>query len=238
MNYDCHVATGWQVPSSSVGQFLKDSGRRGAVLIEDAAGLDGRRALLDQLKCVPGARGIVHVRGESLMQLDGLDEAGVCGARLVLQEGGSCTDRVEEIELLHEVLPSHWHVELTLSVSMAAKLAALLARMDRRFCLTLRPGRASPQAEDHARIQWWMDMGNAYLKVIPGLTAESPFPPGDARMWSDRMVVGTGWPRSPAAQRLDLPLADDDLDYNAERLYGFRGMMKNNGPKSLSAFAV
>ena len=181
---------------------------------------------MEGLDSIPVSRGVARVGGhEPDDEITAMNQAGVRGARMDVMDTGPVWDRYEPIEELHERLPAHWHLELGLSCMAAARLAPLLARINRVFCLGLRAGRTPPGPSEESAIQWWLEMGNAYVKLLP-LRAEQPS--ADwwgrvARHMPERFVIGSGWPASGDLRGLAgaVDAVTEYADRNAERLYQF-----------------
>jgi hypothetical protein len=155
--------------------------------------------------------------------LRALDQAGVRGARMDCAERGDPWGDYEQIETLHHRLPARWHVELGVTPGGAARLAPLLARVDRAFCLLFRTGCAPLTSEVRSRLHWWLAMGNVYVKLLPPLPGR---PEGDwlgamARDEPARVVIGSGWPGGDGLRHAAAwPEAlCETADSNAQRLY-------------------
>lgn len=223
--YDCHVETCFRTVPRRLRQFLSDVRPSGAVLVQAADDPAARHNLLESLASFDAVRGVARLAGyEDADALATLDQAGVRGAR-VDHHFGDPWDYLERITLLHERLPVAWHIELGLPPWAAAQLAPWLAHMGRVFCLSLCSDNRPVSTQEQAKLRWWMDMGNAYLKLV---RFHLPKP---ALAWlellagevPDRVVIGSGWPAantSPALPEL-LERVCPAANTNAERLYDF-----------------
>lgn len=226
MHYDCHLEVGSLTPRDRVATHLRRWKPSGVVFVQKGSDPRSRAEWVTHMNSVRGACGVAMVT-----PYDGHDgfvhlaSLGVCGALLPVISSVPVARIHDEVIRLHEALPRHWHIELDVSWNMAARLAPLLARMDRRFCLTPQFTRAGITDQAVRQVLWWFDMGNAYLKLTHGQVETSPHALSHlvCRHSPDRVVFGSG----------ELPVGADDgwLDErfippdqandNAQRLYPF-----------------
>lgn len=223
--YDCHVQTCRRTDTRRVEQFLNSSRRVSAVLVQASRESGARQNLVHSLETFSRLRGVVRLEACELSAgTEHLHRLGVRGVRTDCRANRSVWDTCEPIERMHVELPRNWHLELGLSARTAAALAPRLARIDRVFCLALDPEAADLEPSVQAALKWWLDMGNAYLKVVPGEFG-SRAPKWLAAMVKsapERVVLGSGWPLSSSLETYEsLEHVNGYADGNAERLYQF-----------------
>jgi hypothetical protein len=214
------------VRPDAVRQYLAVTQAEGAVLVQGSDDQRGFSHFIANLKGMLRARGVVWLQGfESSVEILSMDAMGVRGARLDLGSAAGAWSCVEPIERLDEAIPRHWHIELNCTLQAAAAVAALLARMDRVFCLSLHHQRCEVRREHERALSWWLDMGNAYLKLAPCATKSlaGVCLRKVAASARDRIVLGTGAADLHAAFAWPpLPLeVETTAAANAESLYKF-----------------
>ena len=244
MRSDCHVEVVDPAPHGVAAlqrsMALRDVSH--VVLVQPGTHLCAHTRLLDALHQLgrracgvatvsqyTGARDMAH-----------LDACGVRASRVALraarptQAMAPAHQLALQLEPLHQLLPRHWHVELSASAGCLAALAPLLAQWDRVFVAV--PAGPCPSPTDGRTadsLRWWLGMGNLYFKLV--CAAPTPASAPVVMPWLDfvldcalnRVLWGSGWPvTAPVAPGWHerhgdaLPLARI-LDGNAMDLYGF-----------------
>jgi hypothetical protein len=225
-SYDCHIDWARHMEAGTVRQAISDRALRGAVLVQAREHADDLHSLVEALGRMARARGVARIAAyESCADMVALEQCGVRGVRIDVPERGDAWDQLETLEPLHARLPAHWHIELGASVAGACALARLLARWPRCFTLALRSGRTPVQSGHASILRWWLDMGNAYLKLLPsGLDPRLPrWLASVGASAPERLLLGGHWPGTDGVHPLGVnaPAVEEHAGANACRLYGF-----------------
>ena len=247
MRNDCHVEVSDPAPHGVAAlqrsMALRDVSH--VVLVQPGTYACAHARLLDALQQLGGrACGVAMVsQYTGARDIAQLDACGVRASRVALraarptQAMAPAQQLALQLEPLHQLLPRHWHVELSASAGCLAALAPLLAHWDRVFvAVPAGPCPALADGKTADSLRWWLGMGNLYFKLVcasPTPTLESapvvvPWLDFVLDCALDRVLWGSGWPvTAPAAPtgRHDrhgdaVPLARI-LDSNAMDLYGF-----------------
>lgn len=254
MKYDCHVEVydpaRWRPVAKTADRlsataldlktFLHARHTRHAVVVQalDYSGTHG--CLVDAVRTIgTNTRAVGTLsRYTSGSEIDALCHLGMRGTRVVMQNL-NVLKALDDIEFLHGVLPVQWHIELTGSWAWLAGLGPRLSRLPRTFVAMCPDMWRHPfMAADTARVLWWLEMGNVYLKLLSTepIRCQSELnmaqPKLDAALaaTADRLLWGSGWPHLPA-QSLPVALkpasdsrlnwAFSNFDFNAKAVYGF-----------------
>lgn len=249
MRSDCHVEVMDPAPHGVAAlqrsMALRDVSH--VVLVQPGTYACAHARLLDALQQL-GARacGVAMVSQYTGAQdLARLDACGVRASRVALratrptQALAPAHQLALQLEPLHQLLPRHWHVELSASAGCLAALAPMLAHWDRVFVAVPAgpcPGPTDGRVADSLR--WWLGMGNLYFKLVCATPIALPTHESApvAMPWLDfvldcaldRVLWGSGWPvTAPVAANCRYDRRGDAvplvriLDSNAADLYGF-----------------
>ena len=226
MHYDCHLEVCSLTNSDRVDRHLRRWKPSGVVFVQKGADPRSRNEWMSRLGPGQGACGVALINGHDLsVGFDRLQAHGTCGALVRLTSSDACARSQDEVQRLHDALPTTWHIELDMPWGLVARLAPFFARLHRRFCLAPQRSRVDGQEESTRTILWWFDMGNVYLKLT-GHQVQDGFHPLNrlvCRHTPDRVVLGSGPPQADA----DCWWSDegfispDQADDNAQRLYPF-----------------
>lgn len=261
MKYDCHVEVfdpaRWRVlterssPATRHGtvaqwmSFLQGSRTQGQVLVQPFAYHASHGCLLHAMqRAGPSTRAVAHLsRYMPSTEVDALHRAGVRGTRFVIA-GQHVPDALDELAVLHHMMPSDWHIELSGSWQCLSRLSTALGHWGRLFVGTATDMWHAPLRDDDAkRLLRWMELGNFYAKlVLPerlmSLEVVAQRQPALAALIdavADRLLWGSGWPDIDASwvkaiertqghgePRLGEPIdLAPTLDRNARTVYGF-----------------
>lgn len=226
MNYDCHLEVGSLTPRDQVASHLRRWRPSGVVFVQKGADPRSRSEWMAHMDGVSEACGVAMVTPydghDGFVHLTSL---GVCGAFHPVTGTGPLSSTHDDILRLHDALPRHWHIELDMTWTVAARLAPLLARVDRTFCLTPQFTRTGVTDSAERQVLWWFDIGNAYLKLTHVQVEAGPQSLNllVCRHTPDRVVFGSGEAQVGAdawwfEERFISP---DQADDNAKRLYPF-----------------
>ncbi len=257
MQYDCHVEVfdpvRWchsETPDQPMAivatvthlkPFLRASKVRAPVFVQPLAYRGSHGCLLNALQTTGAhARAVghlsMHVPG---VEIEALHRRGVRGTRFVMDEQALLDDLLDDLAAIHQLLPAVWHIELSGPRRQLFKLAAKLAHWNRNFVgVATDMWKEDWCALEAARVLWWMEMGNLYLKlVLPSQTmlaqAVAKLQPSMAKMIpvaADRLLWGSGWPHTASGRVHNLQFDRchrtpagfaHTLDANARAVYGF-----------------
>ena len=238
MNYDCHVTVfdpvRWQPleshdsPPATVADLQALLARRtfNAVVVQSPAYRGMHGCLIDALRTLgPHVRAVAQLcRYTPAEEVRELHEIGARGTRW--QVGGGCIESaVRELDALHGMLPSPWHIELAGPPGAVARLAPVLAHWPRRFVAVADRAWNLPFAgRDAEALLWWMEMGNLYVKLVLPRGGSHPLLEQALRRAPDRLLWGSGWPaagRPPAETVFTSQKMHAMLDCNARALYEY-----------------
>lgn len=217
---------------------------QGAVAVQPLAYGGAHGCLIDALARI-GERtcGVASVsRYSPPEEIDMLDRLGVCGTRLALHSSDSL-QMLDEVSVLHKLLPPKWHIELVGEWRCLAKVSSSLVRCSRNFVGLCKEIWQMPlDSSDFKKAVWWMEMGNFYMKLVMPMNDVAQSPNGFHRMLldlptdlGDRLLWGSGWPNVSPRRALETPKGlprempkflldlEETLDLNAQALYGFAG---------------